>query len=307
MVMDHHVTKQTKSTTTKKSKHGGIDHQLLSSTTTTHHQNKKTKKPGRGLGVAQLEQIRIRTEQVEKTKSATSLHYHQYPLQNGVVPFSTTQNQHHYHQQQLIPLTNNSPPAAAVPQIMFSGTTYGPNNHVFMDHNNVQVHYPINSNPGYRFDNRSDMFSSAHQNYVKYCGGSDACGTCYKKKRINNMIASNNNNNQLNTLNQFRYGLNNVIDQKVDYTGQNHLCFSPQVREVMPGYRRVRYGMAEYEFFPGKGAGETTSSRCVSGTERGGGGMIGSHGGEGSSCVTAVTSTNEEGSVCCSVDLSLKL
>ncbi|KAI3828262.1 hypothetical protein L1987_02360 [Smallanthus sonchifolius] len=155
------------------------------------------------------------------------------------------------------------------------------------------------NNAGFRFEN-------SIPNYIR-CG-SDGCGVCHKKKRING-------GSNACSMNQFRNICgNNAVVEIID-AGKTRRG-SGQVNDRNGGSL-----VTEYEFFQGKGVGDAegysnytelmsmgSKAWCGSGSGSGSGasvgGMIGLRGGEGS-CVTAV-SGSEEGSVS-SVDLSLKL
>ncbi|CAH1444486.1 unnamed protein product [Lactuca virosa] len=246
---------------------------------------KKNKQPQRGMGVEQLERLRLQ-ERWKKMTEVPSLH-HPFALPGFSSSSCTT-----------VPNQNTGvqfrPAQGAAPAMLFHGIgIHGTNLFSTAEH----VMDP-SVNVGFRFDNSKEL--SSIPNYVVKCA-SDGCGVCHKKKRIHG-------GSNACSLNPFRnLAGNNSVVEMID-AAKTRLC-SGQVTEVISVYRNGGSAMTEYEFFPEKGGRGTTSKTCCgSGSGSGGsvgGGAVALHGGD-RSCVTAAITGNEEGSIS-SVDLSLKL
>ncbi|KAK1430974.1 hypothetical protein QVD17_14133 [Tagetes erecta] len=230
---------------------------------------KKNKQPGRGMGVAQLERLRLQ----DRWKTITELHPHPHPHANAHV---------HVHDQ--IPSFN--------PSLGFSNSNSG---NQIVQFRPYPVPAPamfgqqIHGGNLYSTDHVVDPSVIGSSSYIMKCG-SDCCGVCHKKKRING-------GSNLCSVAPYR---NTMVDRRS----------SNQVTEVTSVNRNG--GGSMFEFFPGKSGGAADEykevmrmgSPATTWCGSGGAGTLGFRGGEGS-CVTAITG-GEEGSVS-SVDLSLKL
>ncbi|KAI3702915.1 hypothetical protein L6452_28669 [Arctium lappa] len=260
---------------------------------------KKNKQPQRGMGVEQLERLRLQ----ERWKKMTELpSLHPLPLPNSFsssVAFPTSSSCN--------TVANGGGvhfrPATAPPGMLLTGIGNGcgmlHGSNLFLPDQVADPSVIGSGHGGFRFENSKELASIP--NYIK-CA-SDGCGICHKKKRIN----GGSNACLVNTFRNFCG--NNTVGEMID-AGKTRRC-SGQVTEVMSVHRNGGGSLTEYEFFPGKGGGAEDykelmrmGSTTWCGSTSVGGGMIGLRRCEGS-CVTAITGS-EEGSVS-SIDLSLKL
>ncbi|KAI3497052.1 hypothetical protein L1887_39433 [Cichorium endivia] len=257
---------------------------------------KKNKQPQRGMGVEQLERLRLQ-ERWKKMTEVPSQHPFALPSFNSSVAFTTSCSTVPSTGVQFRHVQASAPP----PAMLFHGIgIHGAN--LFSSDHVVDPSLIGSSNLGFRFENSKEL--SSIPNYVK-CA-SDGCGVCHKKKRIHG-------GSNACSVNPFRnFSGNNTVVEMIDASKTRR--YSGQVTEVMSVHRTGGSSLTEYEFFPGKGGRTedynykefmrmgTTTTWCGSGTSVGAPVVL--RGGDGS-CVTAITG-NEEGSVS-SVDLSLKL